>query len=77
MRDLSGPYLSLGDVAEYLSVQSWRIARLFELGLLAEPMRIAGRRMIPKEMVPDIAKALQARGWFSKRNDSVNDSARR
>ena len=62
----SRPYLSLGEVADVLCVQSWRIARLFELGVLPEPQRMAGRRMIPKEMIPDVADALRARGWLLK-----------
>ena len=60
------PYLSLGEVADLLSVQSWRIARLFELGVLPEPERIAGRRMIPSEMISEVANALRARGWQVK-----------
>jgi hypothetical protein len=63
--NLSRPYLSLGEVAELLSVQSWRIARLFELGVLPEPERIAGRRMIPNNMVPKVAEALRSRGWLA------------
>ena len=64
--NLSRPYLSLGEVADLLTVQSWRIARLFELGVLPEPQRVAGRRMIPKEMVLEVAEALRARGWLTK-----------
>ena len=62
----SPPFLSLGELAELLSVQSWRIARLFELGILPEPERIAGRRMIRKEMVVDVVDALRERGWLPK-----------
>ena len=40
------PYLSLGELGDLLGVQSWRIARLFELGILAEPPRIGRRRLI-------------------------------
>ncbi len=65
---VSRPYLSLGELAELLSVQSWRIARLFELGILAEPPRIAGRRMIPKDLVPAVIDALRERGWLSNTN---------
>ncbi len=58
------PFLSLGEVADLLSVQSWRIARLFELQVLPEPERIAGRRLIPKETIPEVIDALRARGWL-------------
>lgn len=63
---LSQTVLSTGDVADLLSVQSWRVARIFELGVLPEPGRISGRRMIPKEMVPAVVEALRLRGWFPK-----------
>lgn len=66
LTNLSRSFLSLGEVAELLSVQSWRIARLFELGVLPEPERVAGRRMIPSDMVPEVAEALRARGWLTK-----------
>ena len=62
----SRAYLSIGEVADLLNVQSWRIGRLFELGLLPEPERVAGRRMIPKSMVPKVIDALRAKGWESR-----------
>jgi len=58
------PYVSLGELGDTLGVQSWRIARLFELGILSEPPRIGRRRLIPKSMVPQIVDALRARGWL-------------
>ena len=58
------PFVSIGEVAEMLNIQSWRVARLFELGLLPEPPRSSGRRMIPKSMLPQIVDALRARGWL-------------
>ena len=57
-------FLSVGQLADTLSVQSWRIARLFELGVLPEPPRLSRIRLIPKSMVPDIVDALRARGWL-------------
>jgi hypothetical protein len=59
------PYLSLGELGDTLGVQSWRIARLFELGVLPEPPRIGRRRLIPKAMVPGIVDALRDRGWLA------------
>jgi len=56
--------LSVGEVADQLSVQSWRVARLFELGVLPEPVRIAGRRMISEGFVSEIREALRQRGWM-------------
>ncbi len=60
----SFPYLSLGELADLLSVQSWRIARLFELEILPEPSRVSGRRLIPKTIVPQVVDALRERGWL-------------
>ena len=62
----SPPYLSLGELGDLLSVQSWRIARLFELGILPDTPRIGGRRVIPKSMIPQIVDALRERGWMPK-----------
>ena len=56
--------LSTRDIAELLDVEQWRVARLFETGTLPEPLRIAGRRVIPKGMIPDIVVALKERGWL-------------
>lgn len=67
--NLFRPYLSLGEVADHLSVQSWRIARLFELGVLPEPERVAGRRMISTDLIPAVAEALRARGWLANRTN--------
>ena len=53
------PYLSLGELADLLTVQSWRIARLYELGILPEPERLGGRRMIPKATVAQVVDALR------------------
>jgi len=60
----SPPYLSTGDLGDALGVQSWRIARLFELGVLPEPQRIGNRRLIPKSMVPRVVDALRERNWL-------------
>ena len=65
------PYLSLGELADTLSVQSWRIARLYELGILPEPPRVGRQRVIPKTSVPAIVDALRARGWLPAAEVSV------
>jgi hypothetical protein len=57
-------HYSIGELAELLVVQGWRIARLFELGIVPEPPRVAGRRLIPAAMIPEIVEALRVRGWF-------------
>jgi DNA-binding MarR family transcriptional regulator len=57
---------STGELGDELGVQAWRINRLFALGLVEEPDRVAGRRMIPRSMVPRIVAALEERGWLSR-----------
>ena len=61
---MSVPYVTIGELGDLLQVQSWRIARLFELGVLSEPQRIGGRRLIPKLMIPSVVDALRDRGWL-------------
>lgn len=55
---------STGELGDELGCQAWKIARVFELGLVDEPPRVAGRRMIPRSMVPEIVRALEERGWL-------------
>jgi hypothetical protein len=57
-------YFSLGEAGDLLSTQSWRIARLFDMGILEEPPRVGRRRLIPESMIPIIAAALRERGWL-------------
>ena len=61
------PYLTTGEVASLLGVQAWQVARLFELGILPEPPRSGGRRVIDRTTVPDVVKSLEARGWLPKK----------
>jgi len=58
------PYFSVRDVAVILSVEPWRIRRLFEIGAVHEPQRIAGRRAIHSAMIPAIVDGLRARQWL-------------
>ena len=57
---------STQQIGDILGVERWRIQRLFESGAVAEPMRFAGKRAIPGEMIPQIVDALRARGWLPK-----------
>jgi len=51
------------ELADLLGTDAWRVRRLFQSGDLPEPNRFAGRRAIPREMIPDVAIALRERGW--------------
>jgi hypothetical protein len=58
-------FKSTGDVAKLLGVQVWQVARLFELGVVSDCPRIAGRRIIPDSQIAEIAIALRDRGWLA------------
>jgi len=66
-------HFTTGELGDYLGVQSWKIARLFELEIIDEPARIGGRRLIPKNLVPVVIAALQERNWLG--GDCVSTSA--
>ncbi len=66
----SARHFSSGELGDLLGIQAWKIARLFELGAVAEPPRIGGRRLIPQEMIPEIVDALRARGWIPMQGSS-------
>lgn len=60
----TGAHYTCGELGDALGVQAWRIARIFELGLVSEPHRVGGRRLIPRGMIPEIISALLARNWL-------------
>ncbi len=57
-------HFTTGELGDFLGVQAWKISRLFELGILDEPTRVGGRRLIPQSHIPAIVDALRARGWL-------------
>lgn len=63
------------DVAELLGTHTWRVRRLFEDGTLPEPDRFAGKRAIPREMIPSIVDALRDRGWLPEAKQAETISA--
>lgn len=60
-------HFTSGELGDFLGVQAWKISRLFELGILEEPDRVGGRRLIPKSLIPSIVDALRDRGWLPVR----------
>jgi len=60
---VTAPCFTTRELNDALGTQAWRIARLFELGIVPEPPRSGGRRLIPKSMAPVVMDALCARGW--------------
>jgi hypothetical protein len=58
-------FYSTGEVARILHQPRWHILRLFEDGNVPEPGRVAGKRVIPGDLLPTIIDALKARGWLA------------
>ena len=57
-------HLTTREVADFLGVETWRVQRVFEQGSVPEPQRFAGKRAIPRSMIPALITALQTRGWL-------------
>jgi len=55
---------STQQVADLYGVEVWRIQRLFSVGALPDVPRFAGKRMVPRSMLPTVVDALRARGWL-------------
>jgi len=65
-------YLTTRELADELGTDEWRVRRLFEDGTLPEPPRFAGKRAIPRTLIPQIAEALSARGWIKPRTETAS-----
>lgn len=59
-------HFTCGELGDTLGVQAWRIARIFEVGIVDEPPRVGGRRLIPQALIPEIVDALRAKGWLGE-----------
>lgn len=57
-------HFTTGELGDFLGVQAWKIARLFELGEVAEPPRVGGRRLIPQSMIGAVIDGLRSHGWL-------------
>ena len=64
-------HLTTRQIAELLGVEVWRVQRIFELELLPEPTRFAGRRVIPSVHIPEIVDALRSRGWLPQTAEAM------
>lgn len=68
--------MTTAEAARRLKVKRWQVARVFEHGDLPDPPRIAGRRVIFADTLPELRKALKKRGFLpskSKRKESGED----
>jgi hypothetical protein len=72
MQATSPTHYTSGELGDVLGIQAWRISRLFELGIVNEPPRVGGRRLIPRTMVPDIILALRGKNWLPTSEEAVS-----
>lgn len=63
-------FFSTSEIAELYGVKTWQVRRLFESSRLPEPMRFAGKRAIPRDMLPAIVDALREKGWLPTSENS-------
>jgi hypothetical protein len=56
--------LTLGQAADELRTQTWKLQRLYVRGLLPEPKRVGRNRVIRPDELPAIACALAAAGYL-------------
>lgn len=65
MQTIADEFVTVGECAEEIDTQAWRIARLFETLVIPEPPRLGNRRIIPRSLIPRITQELTARGWLN------------
>jgi hypothetical protein len=58
------PHLTVGDVARHFNCRPWQVRRLYESGRLDEPARFGAYRVIPRDELPKVEKALRAAGYL-------------
>jgi hypothetical protein len=58
------PFLSLGEAATELGCKDWHVRQVFARGLVPEPERVGGKRLIPRSLLGDIRRALLAAGYL-------------
>jgi hypothetical protein len=56
--------LSTRDAALRLGVPSWVVARLYLRGLLPEPARVGGKRVLRESDLPAVEAALRSMGYL-------------
>jgi len=69
-----GKVFSTRELADVLGTDTWRVRRLFEDGILPEPPRFAGKRVIPGHLIPQIIDGLRERRWLPLPHDSYRNS---
>ncbi len=64
--DMAATPLTTGDVAHRLGCPEWKVARLYERGLLPEPARFGRFRVIDEADLPIIEAALRDAGYLRR-----------
>ncbi len=56
--------MTTGDAAQELGCREWQVSRLFERGLLPEPRRVGGKRVLTRADLASIKAALTRAGYL-------------
>ena len=60
------PGWTLGDIARLYDRPVWMVRRLYERGLLPEPPRVGGYRVVPLADVPLVEAAMRRAGYLTE-----------
>jgi len=63
---LNTGFLTLGEVSKRFGCFTWQVARIFERGLLPEPLRLGNYRVVAERDLPIIRRALAECGYISE-----------
>lgn len=58
--------LTLGEAAERLGTQLWKVQRVFDRKRLPEPRRVGRTRVVPETDLPRVEKALREAGLMKR-----------
>jgi DNA-binding transcriptional MerR regulator len=66
--------LTMGQVAARYGVQQHHVRRIFQRGLLPEPLRVGAYRVVPVEDLPKVEAALRRAGYIPAEAEAVASS---
>ena len=61
----AGEWLTTGQMAKRLGIDSWQVSRLYQRGLVEEPARLGRFRLIPAADLDKLRRAALAAGYLS------------
>ena len=68
-------HFTTAEIAELLGVKTWQIQRLFTQRAVPDVSRFAGKRCIPRSMVPVLVDGLRSRGWLPEAANAAHTAA--